>query len=567
MMNKKSCHPKNDSTELVSLPKQTLTPFLLTYFENTLTLNGQEIAPTSYPILLAPLKQNEYRFVESEHELKKSSQSILLDSIASKIAISTSWFGEYQLFYYIDSSNLLVCSSYETAVDFLRARSIALEVDEVAVWEYLVFEHPLRSRTLCRQIKKIMLGKKMEFSLKPLSLKITSSYTLRYSDSYGSSDEEKLTAQATEILSSLITPEIHQILRGKRVLLLLSGGVDSRLIGALLKKNDIPFECITYGPWESAESYMAKRVANALGSKITHLLLEDTDYKNFGDEVTTLSGGMSFHMHCASYSVLKKNGLAFDYILHGNLAERSLATATDLPPGTWLTKDQAMQDVLAYKSRTTRTWTLVPDAIRQEILVDLWETMEECSTINSPRHFYDYFSKVESNSFVYSSIFNVIQSFGIPFSPYANEDFQEFFCSLPTKFREEKHLFSKACKKLFPKEFSIGTPDTIFEYNPLLKLIEQGFSKALNAVSFGAFIVSGGRVWLPNPKNFERHRKVAFEVLRNDLLKSIDYLSAMLNVDLSSLGKASYANRLAVKDQFTILASYVVIKHFGLASR
>ena len=551
----------------IQLSRITMEPLLITYFEDVLAVNGTNFESKGSPILLGPLKQNKYSFLDAGYEFQKSGQSIVIDDSGRKITISTSWFGEYQLFYYIDSSNILICSSYETAVDYLRGKNILLEVDEVAIWESLVFEHPLRSRTFCKQIKKILLGKKMEFFLKPVSLNITASYTLRYCDSSETPDEEELTSTATGILSALITPQIRRMLQGKKILLLLSGGVDSRLLGALLKKNDIPFECVTYGPWESADPYVAKLVANALGARISHLLLEDTDYKTFGDDVTVFSGGLSFHMHSHVYSVLKRINIKYDFIIHGNLAERSIASEALLPIGALETKEQAMDDVLAYKAETTRSWELIDNDLKREILRDLWESMEECSSVNKPGYFYDYFSKVESNSFLYSAIFNTLQPFGTPFSPYANDDFQEFFCSLPTRYREEKYLFKKACKRLFPRESSIGTPERILGANPLINLVEQGLSKALNVISFGAFIASGGRLWIPNPKNFERHRKVLFGVLKEDFLEAVNYLSAMLDVDLSRLSKASYFNRIAVREQYRILSCHVFIKHFGLVCR
>lgn len=541
-----------------------MEPLLITYFEDILAVNGTDFEPKGCPILLVPLKQNEYRFLDAGYEFPKSGQSILIDDSGRKITISTSWFGEYQLFYYIDLSNILICSSYEMAVDYLRGKNILLEVDQVAIWESLVFEHPLRSRTFCKQIKKTLLGKKMEISLKPVSLKVSSPYILQYCNSPETPDEEKLTSQATEILSGLITPQISKMLEGKKILLLLSGGVDSRLLGALLKKNDIPFECQTYGPWESADPYVAKLVANALGVQIDHLMLEDADYKTHGDEVTILSGGLCFHMHCHTYAVLKRKEPIYDFIIHGNLAERSIASHANFPPGTMLTKEQAIEGVLAYKSITTRSLGIVDNDIKEEILKDLWETLQECSSVNKPGYFYDYFSKVESNSFLYSAIFNVLQPFGTPFSPYANQDFQEFFCSLPTKFREGKCLFKKAGAILFPREFSIGTSDEILGDPPVFRLLEQGLSKTLNALSFGVFIAFGGRLWIPNPKNFERHRKILFGVLKKDFMEAVNYLSCALDVDLSSFNKASYSNRIAVPEQYRILSCYIVIKHFGL---
>ena len=537
-------------------------PLLTTYFDNILLLGGKEVEFTGASILLTPVKQNQYKPVKSDRELEKWAQSILIDGLGAKITINASWFGEHQLFYYADDSNALISSSFDTVVSFLRSRNISLELDEVAICESLVFEHPLRTRTFCRQIRKIMLGKKIEISLKPVSVRSTISYNLRFSDTDECPNENELIDRATEILSELITPKIRSMLEEQKVLLLLSGGVDSRLIGSLLKRSKIPFECITFGPWESADPYVAKKVAAELGVGIDHLLLEDADYKLYGDEVTKLSGGFSFHMHCHVYAVLKKNDIRSDFILHGNLAERSCASSKGLPVGDRSTKDKAMDNVLMHKSNVRRIWGLLNNTIKSEILNDLWETMDECASVNHPMHFYDYFSKVESNSALYSAIFNVVQPFGTPFSIYANHDYQDFFCFLPLKYREEKYLFKKACMKMFPQEFAIGTSEEIFAHQSLLCPLERSLSKALNIFSFGAFVFSGGRLWIPNPKNYERHRKVLFGVLKNDFRDAVEFAGKILDTDLSSFIKTSYANRTEIETQFRILSFLTIAKNF-----
>lgn len=537
---------------------------LVSYWDKSLTIDGRVVDLDSAAIILKPLKHDEYVKIESETDLDNSSQKVVVDASGRKITVFSAWFGEFMLFYHVDGENLAISSSFGEILEFLRSRNVTTEPDRVAIFESLALDCPIRDRTFCNQIKKTTPGRKIEFDLEPLSVKSSSTYIRRYFNGNENRDDKQLLKRATEILDSLFTSGNLEMLEGSQVLLPLSGGNDSRLLACLLKKSGIRFDCITFGPWESAEPLIARLVAARLGVAIKYLALEDSYYKLYGDDVTVLSAGFSGHAHCHLYSILQSSRSYHEFIVHSYAAEITGATITDWPDGANISKNEALSRFVNENLKNKRVWRLISKTDKQGVVEDLNEVMEESCTVNHPQYFNDYLNKVDITSILISNIFNVCESFGTLVRPYLSYDYQVFFCALPTRLRQKRRLFRQACKKLFPREFAIGTAEELFPSNLFLKNLETVTFRTWNALSYGAFLASGGRLWIPNPKTFERHRKILHRVLRDDFINAIEHLGSMLNIDLQPYSRVSFDNRKQTGTQYRILSSSVLLRHYGL---
>lgn len=537
---------------------------VISYWDKILLLDGEAMDPGDSPVVLEPLKHDEYVKVDRESKVDKSSQKVVINASGKKITVFSSWFGEFILFYYMDHENLAISSSFGEILEFLRSKKVVVESDRVAIFESLVLDCPIRDRTFCKQIKKTTPGKKIGFDLEPLSAKSSPTYIRRYFNGDENWEHKQPLNRATEILDGLIASSDLQRLEGSQVLLPLSGGNDSRLLACLLKKSGIRFDCITFGPWESAEPLIAKLVAARLGVDIKHLALEDSYYKLYGDDVTVMSAGFSGHAHCHLYSILQSNRSFHEFIVHGYNAEIANATITDWPDGANISKNDALSRFVNENLKNKQAWGLISKNDKHGVVEDLDAVMEESCRVNHPQYFNDYLNKVDKTSILMSSIFNVCESFGTLVRPYSSYDYQSFFCALPTSLRKERQLFREACRRLFPQEFAIGTADEMFPYNLVLKNLEKGVFRAWHALSYGAFLASGGRLWIPNPKNFERHRKILFGVLKEVLMNAVEYLESRLNIDLKSYSRVSHQNRKQTATQYRIISSSALLRHYGL---
>ena len=541
-----------------------LTAVLVSYWDRRLMIDGKLFEPDSDIIVLAPLKHDEYARVEPESDVGQNSQKVIVDAFNRKITVLSAWFGEFMLFYHMHGENVVISSSFDDILAFIRSKNVICEPDHVAIFESLVLDCPIRDRTFCKQIKKTTPGIKLEVSLHPFNVKSSHTYIRKYFGGDQNPDGKLLLNQAAEILEGLFSSSDLERLNGRQVLLPLSGGNDSRLLACLLKKHGIEFDCITFGPVESADPFIAKRVAARLGIGVKHLILEDRFYKLFGDEVTIRSAGFSGHAHCHLYSVLKNIRSRSDFIVHSYAAEMSRATITDWSDDPTISRDRAMSRFMKEHVSGKPIWGTASEEIKENLVEDLNKVMDENCKVNRPQYFNDYLNKVDITSTLISSIFNVCESFGTLVRPFLSYDYQSFFTALPTRLRKERYLFWEACRRLFPHQFAIGTAEEMFPFNGVLKNLENGVFRGWHALSYGAFLASGGRLWIPNPKNYERHRKVLFGVLKEDLMNAIKHLESTLNIDLQSYSRVSHKNRMETTTQFRILSSSVILRHCSL---
>ena len=344
-------------------------------------------------IILIPKNCFEYRVINESQGRPHFLQSIEIIP-HDEIIITTSWFGEYPLFYYFNGMLLLISSSLQLLYERLRALRIAIELDETAFHETLIFDYPLRERTLFKDVRKTMQGKRYRFQLRLGTCKIDTLYVLPFDRGESEQDEDKVLSQAKDILQNLLPRD--RIKKSSSVLLPLSGGLDSRLLACLLKESDIDYKAVVFGPPESMERYVAQRVADILGIKIRHLELKDEYYKCYGTEVTRLTGGLSGYHHCHLYACLKANQVKAGMIVHGFLGgEFAGASQPHHAQQYGMSKEEAFDRFLAEHVMGKYTWGIMSSDVQHQIMYDLNEVLKECCSENLPCHFDEYIHNVD----------------------------------------------------------------------------------------------------------------------------------------------------------------------------
>ena len=134
--------------------------------------------------------------------------------------------------------------------------------------------------------------------------------------------------EQVEILDQALDEAISRhVPKDERCILMLSGGIDSRLLGGYLKEKGLDFVAYTEGLPTDIESKCAKPVADTLGFKHIHLPVEYKDYPYFADLSVTwqqLYDGFTgitlwgFHQHFRKIASKVASGFMADGIL-GNL--------------------------------------------------------------------------------------------------------------------------------------------------------------------------------------------------------------------------------------------------------
>lgn len=541
---------------MMSIPRHH--NLLLEYFNGTITVDGNVIAPFESG---GPLLRFGYQVLAGASEAKGQKDEIWVGRDEAEVCVDTSSFMTDPLFYCHKGDRLFISNSvYRLSRDLLD-RKFQLELDRIAFFETLLFDYPLRERTLFKCVHKMLPGKRYRFDLTTGSVQIEDTFLLPFHNGRSVRDEKSLLRDAKDILSSLITPETA--IDGASVLLPLSGGLDSRLLACLLRRQGIDFTAAVFGPPESTERLVARKVVRGLGIELQEMPLPNAYYKTYGDEVTRLTAGLSNHRHCHLYAALKANDLKADVIFHGYLggeyagaAQKSVGQRYNLSP------EAALEQFVQAHVQNTFIWGVLSESDRQQILADLREIMEECCRVNLPCHFDEYVHNVERQFGLIANVFGVCEEFGRLVRPFANEDYAVFFNTLPYFYRHDRYLFRKACRELFARPFAIGTQSQLYARDTLAGQTEAVVSRLASVASFGSFVATRSRFVLPNPKGCERHRQVLFGVLRTDFLRALDGMSDLIGIDLTPLGQINLRNRSELTSQFRVLSADLVRREF-----
>jgi len=531
---------------------------ILEILDGRATLDGRPLdhAARNY---LVPRGSHEYSLEPDRHLVREDEQYLHLDAARSTLVINTSWYGERPLFYHAGSRYFVVSSSFELLLASVhRQQGTALALDRVGILESMIFDNPLRSRTLFKDVRKITTGKRLTLDWTTSELSEQTVFVLPFDGGSSTAKASALLEEAVGILSGLIPDDL---LRDGTVLLPLSGGLDSRLLACLLKERRVPYEAMTFGPRESTEPYIAKQVAKRLGVSIRHLDLKDEYYKPFGDTVTWRTGGLSNHRHCHLYSCLSANGISPDYLVHGFLGD---VYSGGSQPGSAarydMSRDAALGGYLSRHVEKTWLWRHMSTADRDGIVDDLTAILEENCLRNLPCHFHEYVHSVDRQFSLIANVFSPVEELTTVVRPFASRAYAEFFNSLPHGYRAGRRLYREACSAMFPSVFAIGNQDQVFNNRFHSGRLESGVSALIAMISYASLLCTNGQRVIRNPKGFERHRELLCTTLHDDFVEATAAVSGLLNMDLRRLCALHVRNRDELSSQYRVLSLHALMR-------
>jgi asparagine synthase (glutamine-hydrolysing) len=202
-----------------------------------------------------------------------------LDKKRMKLVLSRDPFGVKPLYYYF-SGNKLVFSSELKAIKQLVG---SFEVCNASLYSFLKIRYDLSPQTLYKSVKKVRPGHILEFDLTS-DLKVREAfYSFGYTEQVHSSAND-LVERYLDLLDKAVQ---RQLLSDVPVSILLSGGVDSALLLAMMKKHQPEVDSFTVGfdaEHEESEILDARENARILGSNHSEILIREEDFfANFTD--------------------------------------------------------------------------------------------------------------------------------------------------------------------------------------------------------------------------------------------------------------------------------------------
>lgn len=196
----------------------------------------------------------------------------------NKITIYNDIYGAYQLYEYYENHRLKSIQNYQ---DIPNDK----DFNELAIAEFIHFNHFLESNTLYNSVKRIPGGSKIEIEVNTIKIKQIFSWQNLI---------DKLTSKAEFEYEpyQYIGNAVDEGLNANENYLTLTGGFDSRLLLGIFLRKGIDFKAVTFGLPGNNQTTTARLLAKEYNFE--HINLElDNNFDNFiGDDISFLTNSL-----------------------------------------------------------------------------------------------------------------------------------------------------------------------------------------------------------------------------------------------------------------------------------
>lgn len=503
-------------------------------------------------LTLRPRTWHDYVLTE---ENEGSGQSVTVSVADRRVQVTADRFGTYPIYFHVSRGLVLVDPSVSRIVRRLTELERAPTVDRVGYIEGLLLDCALRDRTLYDQVKQVMAGETVALSAASGESKRIALTTVPFDLSGGLNyDREDLLEKAVEVLSDVGMAFVDQV-RGKRVLLPLSGGYDSRLLLGFAVREGIDFSAVSFGTRESNDLKVAVKIAALAGITTRQYILEPQMYEEAGRQLTSLTGGMTTAMHCHLFGVLSRHAAPYDVIAHGYAGDAYAGAYQPSVKGDLHeSRDSALQRFVASRLSKSFVWRQLPPDDRDAIEHDLDLMMDDCCVQGRPCHFEEYVYSVDQLFSLIANSFAPIELLAPLVRPYASPRFVDFFNALPFELREGRVLFRQAARRIFPDLYSVGNQVsyTLGDRPHLAKLIRRANLAAYSSI----YLASRGKVTLPTPYVFEKHQELLDGHLKGEYQAALSYGEELFGLDLTKYRSPTLTRFLEGRGAYRVLSSY-----------
>lgn len=237
------------------------------YFKGYININKEYINKKNMIILLENIKSYE-EFIFFIKQCNGSFAIIVEQNDEYWIAVDRA--RSIPIFYTIDGKHI------SDSVMVLKNKLEKTTLDKVSISEMILSSYVYGNNTTLIEIKQLQLGECAQIAKDRIKI---DRYYYHFNNEK-KSDEEELINNFENISLEVFNRLINSI-NGKRVVIPLSGGYDSRYIVSMLKKlNYNNVICYTYGDKEQYEVKYSKKIAKELGFKWYFVEYSNNEWRN-----------------------------------------------------------------------------------------------------------------------------------------------------------------------------------------------------------------------------------------------------------------------------------------------
>jgi len=372
------------------------------------------------------------------------------------IVLATDFMNAFPVFYTWQDGNWLVSDNSYKLLDVQKEKNC--NHDAFAEFEGAGFV--LGNQTLVQGIFKIQAAEIV--LLKPDGSVTSKVYSRWLPQTFLKDNRKELKGKLSNLLE-LVSGRFGESLKGRHVVVPLSGGFDSRLIACMLKNKGYEnVTCLTYGR-PSQESFLAEKVAKQLGFNWNFVNYEEIDAEGFLQSATfnqyyrnaANHYSMPYLQDYFAVKYLKDNNLipsdsifapghSGDFLggSYVNKTARTKSKESDLP-------EYIFEKYFNFGSFRSNGKKQVIKRLKDWFAENKVEELIQHREINFLVEEWDIKEKL--SKFIFQSV-HVFPFFGYGFRlPLWSKPLRDFFRQLPVEFRENKNLYDEVLIESFFK--------------------------------------------------------------------------------------------------------------------
>lgn len=203
------------------------------------------------------------KFPKNFKRFKGKFSGVFINHRENSFILFNDQLGLCDLFYYKNGNGIIISNNFFKILSNIEIKE--QDVDNVAIYEFILFNYPLLDRTFIKKIELLPLAS--IYKIKNDKLNKFSYWKYKF--------EENISFSEQKILSDLYTLFNKSMSRIKKISgkgvvygLGLSGGLDSRLVAYYAKEYKMPLKTFTFGEKNSDACFIARKVAKYL--KLEH---------------------------------------------------------------------------------------------------------------------------------------------------------------------------------------------------------------------------------------------------------------------------------------------------------
>ena len=435
--------------------------------------------------------------ISNPHEFSKQMKGILIDVKSDCINITNDPFCSIPIYFY-RKENLY----YVTTEPYDFSVENDVEIDRAGVWETILFGSCIWDRTIYKKL--FQFPSASELVIKKEGVKLARYWDFNIEEDSSLKDETSVITALDKKLCS-----IFRAIPDRKYLMGISGGLDSRLTAAYLKKVNKAHlvDTFTYCSMPKSLDYLlAKEVCSNYGLKEPELcVLDEMSYRskiNFLPKYTCGQIGIQHSHICSILAVDRENT---DCIQLSNYFSDALF-GFDCSG----TKDISYNNI-SLKSVLNN----IPDlesGIRTSIECDIDKLFAKFNSASNYSSLDEFKYVTERNQKFHMNLVFQQSRFMDTCSPYANFELLEFMMSIPLHIRKRKKILDLLFETGIVENFQTGDISSRhfiagneFSNQGLATIFKKIDFKLQNVLSAFTAKITRGKIVYPNKYHTESH--------------------------------------------------------------